>query len=313
MLYLIISLFCIVFFSGCSQVGHEQQRKNASLGLKRIAIMTPVSHPALEQIQDGFIKTLSQSNKYEYVCDVFNANGKDTLLRSQAEEVARGAYDLVFTIGARATCVTQEIVAKRGAALPLVFGAVEDPVGLGIITSERNPGGCVTGVIEMVDYQKMIDVLFTYKPEIKRALLVYNPTQGAGLEKYKAFITSLLREKESTVTSVQVFSAHEIQSKVESFIEGHDVVIVLKDNTVVQAMPCLAKLCKRYGVTLCASDLDSFDHGADFCFGVHERDFGIAAALKAQLILEKGVNPGNIPAEGVQDYHVLTHLKQKKE
>jgi len=53
----------------------------------KIAILTPVSHPALMQIQKGFEDTLM--NTHGVACDfvTYNANGNRTLMRAQVEDI----------------------------------------------------------------------------------------------------------------------------------------------------------------------------------------------------------------------------------
>ncbi len=307
---------CVLFcFAGCNQSPQPDEAKakqklsHGQETTKRIAIVTPVTHPSLEQIQEGFITTLEQNKNYSYAFDVFNANGKETLLRAQTEEVASKDYDLIFTIAAHPTCVAKEILTKRQKTTPLVFGAVANPVGLGIVPSETQPGSFITGVTESIDHQKQLDALLSLKPAIKQILLVYNPAQGAGLENNKDVIAKILQEKNIGLTCAQVYTVNEIQAKVAGLIPGHDALLVLKDNTVVPAMPCLAQLCSRHNVILCSSDLDSSKHGAMFSFGVHERDFGIEAAKKALLILHKGEKPGSIPVSRLENYKIIFNQK----
>jgi ABC-type uncharacterized transport system substrate-binding protein len=100
-----------------------------------IAILTPVSHPSLEQIQTAFADTLKEKGSCKYQFKEFNANGNRVLMRSQAEEIANGDFDLVFTIAAGPCLLVKEVMQKKGKTTPIVFGAVSDPVGLGLVKS----------------------------------------------------------------------------------------------------------------------------------------------------------------------------------
>src|SRR2546429_684281 len=72
----------------------------------KIAIIQPVSHPALDEIAQGFKETLQKQTTAQYKFTVYNANGNLSLLQAQAEEAAQGNYDLLFTIGSGASKIT---------------------------------------------------------------------------------------------------------------------------------------------------------------------------------------------------------------
>ena len=65
---------------------------------KRIAILTPTTHPSLEQIERGFCQTLTKEGKQHYDIKVFNAQADRKLMHAQAEEIVQGDYDCVFLV-----------------------------------------------------------------------------------------------------------------------------------------------------------------------------------------------------------------------
>ena len=111
----------------------------------------------------------------------------------------------------------------------------------------------------------------------------------------KKEIEDFLQQKKIALTCVEVFQPSEIYQKTAPFIATTDAVLILKDNTVVSGVNALIKLCNQHHVLLYASDLDSGDKGAGLSFGVHEYDFGVEGALKADLILNKNKKPTDIP------------------
>ena len=91
----------------------------------RVAIFTPTTHPALEEVEQGFRETIQKLSSKPYVFTTFNANGNRSLLRAQAEEIVGGAYDLIFTMGALCSQTIAELLQKKGIKMPHVFGAVD--------------------------------------------------------------------------------------------------------------------------------------------------------------------------------------------
>lgn len=274
-----------------------------------IAIVTPVTHPALEEIERGFKEALIKEYGFNCVFTVYNANGSRTLLRSQLEEIVQGHCDAIFTIGAMATQMAKEVTAKRKISKPIVFGAVADPVRLGIVQSLENSGNNITGTYAATNYQKQIELLLYLKPETKKLLLIYDPTQSSGLEKDKKEVEALLKEKGVAVKAVEVYHTHEIHQKIESLIVDVDVVMIFKDNTVVPAVDALIKQCSRHGVTLLTSDLDSVKKGAAMGFGVTEYEFGAASAHNISVLLREKKQPHEIPIFLVDKYRLKINTK----
>ncbi len=264
-----------------------------------IAIFTPTTHPALEEIEQGFKEGLQKSADAAYSFTVFNANGNKTLLRAQAEEIVMGDYDLVCTLGATCTQTIAELLHKKGKDMPHVFCAID---GLEVAQDMRALNHSTTGVYVAPDYRSEIELLYALKPTICKVLIVYDPTHGIGLEKYKNEVTDYIVQHGSQVRAVEVYQTNEIQQKVAALLPDMDVILVLVDNTVVAGIDALVTLCNRYGVTLVASDLASGKRGAALAYGITEYESGSSAADVAHAILVEKKAYQEIPLAAVKSF-----------
>lgn len=267
----------------------------------QIAIITPVTHPSLEQIEKGFRKTMEEKNPNEFHFVTYNGQGNKTLMRSEVEEIAQQNYQLVFTIGTTATQMTKEVFEKRGIATPIIFTAVNDPVGFNIVLAEENPGKNISGVKELLRFDEELAALLKYCPKIQNILLVYNPTEP-GMDKDQKQVKRILDQKGINLQSVEVFQTNELLIKTLPFIDKADALIVLKDNTVVSGLEVLVKLCNQHRIPLMASDLDSPDRGAAFAYGVYEIEFGIEGAKQALRLLLDQQPPNSLPVTSVKNF-----------
>ncbi len=274
-----------------------------------VAILKPISHPAIDDIENSFITFLNEKISVSYNFSSYNANGNRVLMRSQSEEIVSSDYDLVFTIGANASQTINEVIKKKKKDIPLVFTAVNNPESLGLINHNKEGSCSVTGVTESVNYKKQIDLFLKLKPNTKDVLLVYNPSEGSGLESDKDIVKQVFDANGVSLTVMEVYQSNEIFTKVSSVIFNFDSLIVLKDNTVVSAIDGLVKLCNRYGVTLVASDLDSGQKGAVFSFGVQESDFGVKAAEMVSQRLSDGIACKSIPITNLSNYKLCINKK----
>lgn len=294
---LIIFVGIIALASGVRYLEQE----NRSGGLMRIAIVTPATHPALQEIETGFKETLERQYDKRYLFTTFNANGNRTLLRAQAEEVVLGDYDLIFTIGAGVSQTIAELLNKKRKMTPHLFAAVD---GKDYAQSLTEINRSSVGVYVLVDYKKQMEILHILKPGIKNMLLVYDSTQGIGLEKHKDEIVENNKRYGIHVQTIEIYQTNEIQQKVSALVPTVDVVLVLIDNTVVAGIDALITLCNRYGVTLYASDLASGKKGAACAYGVTEYESGEAAAHKAGEILMHAVNPGSLGNSPITKFRI---------
>jgi len=281
----------------------QNNNKNQALDVTRVAILTPVTHQSLEQIEKGFRDTLEKSSKKRYEFKTYNANGNRTLMNAQALEISSNDFDLVFTIGAGTTQVMGEVANKKQKDIHIVFGAVADALAKTLDPKK------VTGVIEKVDYNVQLDLLLKLRPDVKRLLLVYDPGQNGGLEQDKKTIEKLAHEKNIICKSLEIYNTNEIYAKTTTACHDTDVLMILKDNTVVSGIDSLVKICTRDHVTLLVTDLDSVEKGAALGFGVHEYDFGVQAAEKAQKIIEENKTVTQVPMSPITNFKIKVNSK----
>lgn len=261
-------------------------------GQLRIAIFEPATHPAIDEIVQGFIHEMNQSGK-KYSYTRYNANANKVLLYAQAQEIMQRSYDLVFTIGLGCSVAMKELSLKQASTMPIVFCAIDDHLKFDL------QGTNITGVIDATNYQRQLDIAVQLVPSIKNILLVYDRSQGSGLEKDVDSIQSVLDEKNIGLKVVEINGLTEIQQKTTMFMDHVDLVMILKDHTAVSGIDTLIKLCQKYQVPLLASDLNSGAKGAALAYGIYEADSGRQGALQAQLILEQGRQPAQIPVIAV--------------
>lgn len=261
-----------------------------------VAILLPATHRALDEIQRGFEMAIIKKYALNTVFKIYNANGSRVLLRAQIEEIAQGSFDTVFCIGAVATQLTKEVFAKKNVTIPIVFGAVADPVRIGLVSEGLNAKNILTGSAATTDYKTQLELLLLIKPETKNILLVYDPSQSSGLELDSQKISQECSILDLNLKKVEVTSVRDIQQKIPLCIEKDvDVVMILKDNTVVPAIDMLVNICERHKKTLFVSDLDSVRKGAAIGFGVKESSFGEDAAKCTAKILRDKCDVWQVP------------------
>ena len=306
MIIIFLMLFIPYFFrlQNMHQLfNYEYKSLHAKHDNFKIAIILPVSHPALHEIQSGFQNTLKASISAKF--DVYNADGNRVLLRSIIEDIFQKDYDLIVPITTLCATISKEVSFQRKLFKPIVFAAVDDPVSNGIVNSLASSGNNLTGTTDYKDFERQFYLIYALKPEVKRVVLVYNPNPG--LEKQRSSIQKILENKNISLKTIEVFNPTDIALKVAD-LKQDDIILVLKDNMVVSNIDILVNICNREHIVLYASDLNSVDNGAALAFGIQEEEFGILAARQALKILVDGVLPSDIPISFPQNYRFKLNL-----
>lgn len=313
MISMVVNFMLVVVLGYCLTLTQTEERQEQGVdqgvhASHKIALLLPASHPALDEISEGFTRILKSEIAGALHFTVYNANGNKTLLRAQSEEIVNGDYDLVFTIGTACTETMKELTTKKQIALPIVFGAVEDPVGMHIVASLQSSGNHITGVCEGANYKQQLTFLKALKPASTSVLLVFDPSSMPHFEHDKVEIARECNALGLQFRALEVYNPNEISQKVPALLDSADTLLILKDHTTVSALDNLIKLCNQAGVTLYASDLNSGEKGAALSYGIREADTGIAAAHAAKLILE-GHAPSDIPMLSVEPLRIKLNTR----
>jgi putative ABC transport system substrate-binding protein len=94
-------------------------------------------------------------------------------MRALAQELVGLQPDIIVTIATPATVAVQ----RETSTIPIVFAAVSDPVGSGLVARLDRPTGNITGfaLLEASLGGKWLELLSEIAPGLKRAAIMFNP------------------------------------------------------------------------------------------------------------------------------------------
>ena len=106
-----------------------------------------------------------------------SAEGKSERLPALAAELLALKVDVIVAGGTLAALAAKQ--ATR--TLPIVFAAVADPVGSGLVTSLARPGGNVTGLSVLLPelVGKRLELLTQAVPGVSRVAVLWQPGASA--------------------------------------------------------------------------------------------------------------------------------------
>ena len=202
----------------------------------KVAIVKYVDDASLNQIEDAVVAQIKAKSKELGITidvELYNGQADGTILNQIAAEVVADDVDVVVPIATPAAVLMQS--ATEGTDIKVVFSAVSDPVGAGLVAGNDAPGSNVTGVSDAIDTAKVIDLILLQNPDIKSIGLLYDKGQAsstASIADAKAYCET----KGITVVEKTGTNTSEIQAAADALIAGGvEAIYTPQDNTVMVA------------------------------------------------------------------------------
>jgi putative ABC transport system substrate-binding protein len=255
-----------------------------------------------EKISQGVVQGIRQQAD-DVLIEYLHAGGDRIQLRAVIEKAVNEGVDVLVTLGSAATQLAKEVTLKRNKLIPIIFCGIGDPIKSGITSSFVDHGGHITGYcIAGFDFVRpMIEQLAVFAPRTKKILIPYDPTSlGGTLEEYRDYIGVELEKKGYQVFDVKIYHTNEVVAKVLPLIEQSDMVMVLPDITVLEAMEGLGKICgQHHKFSYAVMNLAHLERGAALAFGYDINELGFDAGLYVRRILN-GERPQDLPVCSLQ-------------
>lgn len=273
---------------------------------KVISITQIVEHPALDNSRKGFMDGLKEMG-VDAKFNVHIAQGNPATNVQIAGQIMDEKPDLVLAIATPGAQVCAQKIKDK----PVVFTAVSDPVGAGLVKSMEAPGGNLTGMTDMPPVDKQLELIKTILPKATRLGVVYNAGEANSVSQVKA-VKEAAAKLGMTVVEATVTNSGGVFQAAKSFVGRCDAVYVPLDNTVVSAFESLVKVCAENKLPLFSSDNESVSKGAIAALAVDYYAMGKQTAAMAKKILD-GAKPATMPVEALKNLDVHLNLKAAKD
>ena len=266
--------------------------------LYKIGISQIVTHPALDATREGVIAGMLEAGYIEgetVEFDYQTSEGDSSLVASIAQKFVSEPKDAIVTIATPDSQAT--VSAAEGTDIPVIFSAVTDPVGAGLVTDWKSHAGeNVTGVSDMIVVSDDVKLILEIIPDLKTLGTVYN----AG-EDNSVFLTSKLHEAADdlgiTIVEATVSTTADVLSASQSLVGKVDAIWVGTDNAVVAGLEALIKVCEENKIPLFPSDEPSIERGGIGAYGFDYHDIGVQTGRMLARVLEAGGDASKIEVE----------------
>ncbi|HLW22224.1 MAG TPA: ABC transporter substrate-binding protein [Sphaerochaetaceae bacterium] len=253
-----------------------------------IGVSKFLAHPALDAVESGmqdYLKSVGKSVRYDFQ----NANADVSASAQIAQKFKADRVDIAVGI---ATPTAQALV-NVFPETPVVFSAVTDPLGAGLVTTYDTPyAENTTGVSDMNPVDAQIELLARVTGA-KVIGNVYASGEANGvtlMEQAKAATEKLGLQ----FVTAAVSNTAEVMQATQSIIGRVDALYIATDNTVISALPSVDDVAYKAQVPVMAADPSNVDGlNVLVAWGFDYYKIGLATGEIVSQLLD-GKKPGEI-------------------
>jgi putative ABC transport system substrate-binding protein len=237
------------------------------------------------------------------------AEGRFDRLSALAAELVALKPDLLFAAGSQATLAAS----KATTTIPIVFVAVSDPVGMGIIKALRRPGTNATGLSNQAEeFQiKILQLLKEVFPSASRVALLHDPTNLPLVR----MLPTLKQAASALALNLRMIEARSPEDLVTAFkmlkSERPDVLYVLSAAFFVSQRGRILEVVNAQRQPTVYGQNEFADAGGlmSFSFSVIEQYRSGATFIDKIL---KGASPAELPVEQPTQFELVLNIKTAK-
>ena len=194
--------------------------------------------------------------------------------------------------------------------IPVVFVAVSDPLGSGLVANLAQPGGNITGISNLMGdtSQKQLSLLVAVLPKLSRVGVLSNPGNRSNEGAYKSVQTAS-KTLGVIVFRVQARTAAEIAQAFSAMArERADACYVIGDSFFFSQREQLAELAAKARLPAIYSQRQHVVVGGLMSYGANPGGLYRRAATHVDKIL-KGARPAGIPVEQANVVELVLNRK----
>ncbi|HEM3718245.1 TPA: peptide ABC transporter substrate-binding protein [Streptococcus suis] len=288
----------------------EQSSQSASSEKVKIGVLQFVTHDSLDEIYKGIKAGLEEggySTTDNLEIDFMNAEADQSQVQTMSKKLVDNGNELLIGI---ATPAAQGL-ANATTELPIIMGAVTDPVGANLVSDLKNPGGNITGVSDQTPVADAVSLIKEITPDAKTIGVLYSSNEDNSKIQVAEF-KAAAEEAGYTVLEYAVASSNELASTVEVATSKTDVLFTPVDNTVASAFSTVVSVANKTKTPIFTSVEDMVEGGGIASVTLSQYDLGVATGKMAAKILD-GANPGDTPVQIFNEGTIVVNQKVAKE
>jgi putative ABC transport system substrate-binding protein len=238
-----------------------------------------------------------------------HAGGSTDRLNRVARELVEDSVEVLVTSSTPAVLAARQ----AGPSVPIVFAAIGDPVGAGVVASLSRPGGNITGLsLFATDLsRKRLEILKEALPGLKQAAIFWNP-QNASIALQFQNTEQAARLLGIEILSIPTAVSDDFAAAVAAAVnKGADALLLTSDPEQVAARGRIIEQATKSRLPVVGEYSQFAESGALLSYGPHLVDNWRRAGDYVNKIL-RGEKAADIPVEQPVRFELVVNVKTAK-
>ena len=251
----------------------------------------------------GYIEGKNVRFEYRY------AKGHNERLPELANDLVSLNVDVILTWGTDAVLAAKQATTT----IPIVMGAIGDPLGSGIVTNLAHPGGNITGSSSRAAEleAKRLQLLKELVPGLSRVAILVNPTNHY----MPLALQSARKGAQMLHVSLAIYEVHDTTTLDAAFValtkDRPDAFMVPADTFLVSQRSRIAQFAIANKLPSVYTFREYIEAGGLIAYTPNYHDLFRRAASYVDKIL-KGAKPGELPIGQPTKFQLVINLKTAK-
>jgi len=280
---------------GCGSSGDDATDTGGSETMYTIGISQFAPHPALDNTREGFLAGLAEAGIVEgenLTVKFEDAQADFGTAQQIAQNYVSQNVDLIYAIATPSAQAAQNAAEESG--IPVVYGAITDPIGAGLAGPDKKGVGNITGVSDALPVEPQLEMIRELLPDAKTIGIIYNTGEDNSLSTMDE-IGDLAANYGFAIEEVGVTAMAEVAGATDALLAKNvDCFYIITDNTVVSALDGILDKTDEAKVPVFGSEVEQVKKGAVATEGIEYFALGKKAGQMAAQILKDGKAAGDI-------------------
>lgn len=266
--------------------------ESVTIGISQFA-----EHGSLDNCREGFLEGLKEAGYEEgknLTIEYQNAQADTGNAATIADSFVNKKVDLICAIATPSAMSAYN--SAMDADIPVIYTAVSDPAGAGLVNEDGTNVGNITGTSDKLPVTEQMALIRELMPDAKKIGILYTTSEAnsvSTIQEYKdhaeEYGFEIVDTGINTIADVEM-AAKDLASKV-------DCISNLTDNTVVSALQTVLAAANDAKIPVFGSEVEQVKNGCVAAFGIDYVALGKQTGEMAAKVLKGEATAAETPFE----------------
>ena len=255
--------------------------ESVTIGISQFA-----EHGSLDNCREGFLEGLKEAGFEEgknLTVEYQNSQADTGSAATIADSFVNKKVDLICAIATPSAMSAYN--SAMDADIPVIYTAVSDPVGAGLVNEDGTNVGNITGTSDKLPVTEQMELIRELMPDAKKIGILYTTSEAnscSTIEEYK----KLAGDYGFEIVDTGINTSADIEIAATDLVSKVDCLCNLTDNTVVNALQTVLDKANGAGIPVFGSEIEQVKSGCVASMGIDYYQLGIETGEMAAKILK---------------------------